>query len=65
MGTMLSQFLFSISMASACCKASPFLKLDTTTSTGFSYHYTSKIKSLSNVEINRQAYVSYLQVLSL
>jgi hypothetical protein len=53
-GTMLSQPLFSISMASVCSDVFPFSKLHTTTSTGFSCHYTRKIKWLINLEINSQ-----------
>ena len=54
MGTILSQPLFSISMASACSKVFPFLKLHITTSTGISCHYTRKIKWLSNLDMNSQ-----------
>jgi hypothetical protein len=53
-GTMLSQSLFSISMASVCSDVFLFLKLYTTTLTGFSYLYTRKMKWLSNLAINSQ-----------
>jgi hypothetical protein len=53
-GIMLSQSLFSISMASVCSDDFPLLKLHTTTLKGFYCHYIRKMKWLSNLAINSQ-----------